>query len=53
MRSIRGKTPEAKAWLESLPNVEGRIEFPEKFRADLHKHFCYVGRKPKEGRHER
>jgi len=48
MRCIRAKTPEAKAWLESLENVEGKsFEFPERFRSDLKKHFCYVGRKPK------
>jgi len=48
MRRIRGKTPEAKAWLESLEKAEGKsFEIPERFKSDLKKHFCYVGRKPK------
>jgi len=48
LRVIRGKTPEAKKWLESLEgSSEVSFEFPERFRSDLKKHFCYVGRKPK------
>ena len=47
-RTIKAKTPEAQKWLDSLENVERSFSIPERFLSDLEKHFCYVGRKPKD-----